>query len=320
MHHIVFVDDTPYNLELAAAYLEVTASSDINVNCFDQAESAISACRHTTPDLIFLDLEMPGKDGFETINELRTFCHAPIVAMTGHSEASIKSELIAYTFNDYLGKPFTDLALFNIVSKHIPGLKKQPVEEAAHACDSIGGALNIADMARRLRNNQKLIIRILDSFQNNNTHTFTAFAKALDSQDWVAAKRICHTLKGGGANIGAEALSDLAGQLEKTCSLRQLPSKSELTRLEQSINNAITQCRTYISTTQDAKPTSQTLGECYKTLHDELEKDLAAAQDLLFELEKKHPEDSVLRQCIIAFNEFRTDDVKSILENAISSN
>lgn len=319
MHHIVFVDDTPYNLELAAAYLEVTANSDISVNCFNQADPAIKACKKTAPDLIFLDLEMPGKDGFETISELRTFCHSPVVAMTGHSEASIKAELIAYKFNDYLGKPFTDDALLNIVSKHIPGLIKPPTENTTLGRENIEQTLNITDMARRLRNNQKLIVRILDSFQSNNTHTFTAFAKALDTQDWVSAKRICHTLKGGGANIGAEALSAFAGQLEKTCGQRLSPSKSDLDHLERLINNAIAQCRAFIASSQDANNADQSLPMAYKTLQDMIQNDLAAAQDALFDLEKKYPEDTTLRQCMIAFNEFRTDEVKAILANALKS-
>lgn len=317
MHHIVFVDDTPYNLELAQAYLEVTTRNDLRINCFTQADPAIKACQQIPPDLIFLDLEMPGKDGFETINELRRFCHAPVVAMTGHDEAGIKAELLTHTFNDYLGKPFTDTDLFEVVSKHIPDIQKKAKAPHYLSTATEHSDLNIADMSRRLRNNQKLIVRILDSFQSNNTHTFAAFVKSLECQDWVASKRICHTLKGGGANIGADALSAYAAKLEKLCNLRQQPSKADLDHLDTLIENAIEQCRRYINTENNKTPPASDFRSELNTIYKEIDNDLAGAQDKLFELEKQFPEDSTLRECVVAFNEFRTNDVKKILERVL---
>lgn len=247
MHHIVFVDDTPYNLELAQAYLEAIDHAQLHVAYYDRADSAITACKSQHPDLIFLDLEMPQQSGFDAIQSFRRFCHAPIVAMTGHSEASIKDALISHQFNDYLGKPFDEDELIEMVRKYLSNLHITQAGKSINASlEAHTISLNIDDMSRRLRQNHKLIVRILDSFQSNNTHTFSALNNALETQDWITAKRICHTLKGGGANIGADALSSLASKLEITCNQRERPTTSQLDALNQLIDQAISDCRQYI--------------------------------------------------------------------------
>lgn len=247
MHHIVFVDDTSYNLELAQAYLEVIDHANLHVAYYDHADRAIAACKSKAPDLVFLDLEMPKQNGFDAIQSLRRFCHAPVVAMTGHSEASIKDALISHQFNDYLGKPFDEDALIEMVRKYLSDVsitQAAPSDSTPQEAHTV--SLNIDDMSRRLRQNYRLIIRILDSFQSNNTHTFSALNHALETQDWISAKRICHTLKGGGANIGADALSSLASELEITCIQHEQPTASQLNALNQLINQTITDCRQYI--------------------------------------------------------------------------
>lgn len=75
--------------------------------CYDGA-SALKAARRRPPDIIFLDLIMPGMDGFEVARQLRldsAFAHTLIVAVTGLSSEEDRSRSREAGIDHYLVKP-----------------------------------------------------------------------------------------------------------------------------------------------------------------------------------------------------------------------
>ena len=77
-------------------------------------------------DLILMDLEIPGMDGFETTSIIRKELklNAPIIAMTAHSLNQEKSKCIQYGMNDFLSKPFKLEVLSNKVQTALNGKKR----------------------------------------------------------------------------------------------------------------------------------------------------------------------------------------------------
>ncbi len=69
------------------------------------------------PDMVFLDIQMPGQDGFELIHELRQFKHSPaIVFTTAHDEYAIKA--IRHEAFDYLLKPIAPAQLRKVIERY----------------------------------------------------------------------------------------------------------------------------------------------------------------------------------------------------------
>ncbi len=103
MTTILVVDDEPNIVELLRLYLEqagfaVVAAAD--------GPSAIEAHRAAGPDLVILDVMLPGIDGFEVCRAIRRVADTPIVMLTARSEdvdAIVALELGA---DDYVTKPF----------------------------------------------------------------------------------------------------------------------------------------------------------------------------------------------------------------------
>src|SRR5207249_7222174 len=74
------------------------------LNALRQAQGAL-------PDLLLLDISLPGMDGKSLLREIRADArlkHLPAVALTAHAMKSDKENLIAAGFNAYLSKPITD--------------------------------------------------------------------------------------------------------------------------------------------------------------------------------------------------------------------
>lgn len=103
---ILIVDDTPANLAIAVNYLE---EFKFNVLVAQDGEEGIERARLMYPDLILLDVMMPGIDGFETCRRLKANSSTrdiPVIFMTALSDLGDKVKAFEAGGVDYVTKPF----------------------------------------------------------------------------------------------------------------------------------------------------------------------------------------------------------------------
>lgn len=109
---ILVVDDLPVNLrlleaKLTAEYFEVITAAD--------GPSALEMAASHAPDLILLDIMMPGIDGFEVAKRLKADAntqHIPIVMVTALTDSADRVRGLEAGADDFLSKPVNDVALF----------------------------------------------------------------------------------------------------------------------------------------------------------------------------------------------------------------
>jgi two-component system cell cycle response regulator len=109
---ILVVDDVPANVKLLEAkltneYYDVITAKD--------GFEAIEQAKKHKPDLILLDVMMPGMDGFETcrkMKEIYEISHIPVVMVTALSEPADRVRGLDAGADDFLTKPINDIALF----------------------------------------------------------------------------------------------------------------------------------------------------------------------------------------------------------------
>jgi DNA-binding response OmpR family regulator len=98
------VDDEPSLVRVVAGYLQhegfaVTTAAD--------GEQALAAARRDPPDVVVLDLMMPGIDGIEVCRQLRTFTDAYVIMLTARSEEVDTLIALSVGADDYMTKPFS---------------------------------------------------------------------------------------------------------------------------------------------------------------------------------------------------------------------
>jgi len=124
---ILVVDDVATNRMIAGAKLTASYFDVIEAECGEQAiELAVSE----QPDLILLDVLMPGIDGFETCRRLKATHatqHIPVVMLTALDGQADRLRGLDAGADDFLSKPYQDMALFTRVSSLIR--MKQMVDE-----------------------------------------------------------------------------------------------------------------------------------------------------------------------------------------------
>jgi DNA-binding response OmpR family regulator len=105
---ILVVDDEPKIVRLARDYLE---KNGFRVVTAADGPSALAMARREKPDLIVLDLLLPGMDGREVCRILRAESEVPIIMLTALSEESDQIVGLEIGADDYIVKPFSPRAL-----------------------------------------------------------------------------------------------------------------------------------------------------------------------------------------------------------------
>lgn len=101
---ILVVDDEPPLVELVRGYL---AREGFEILTAVDGPSAVELVRGETPDLVVLDLMLPGFDGLEVCRQIRTFSDAYVLMLTARGEEIDKIVGLTVGADDYLVKPFS---------------------------------------------------------------------------------------------------------------------------------------------------------------------------------------------------------------------
>ena len=133
MKTILVVDDEPGIVRIVRDYLE---QGGFTVLAASDGEAALRAARTIKPDLVVLDLGLPGLDGLDVTRALRRDGPVPIIMLTARSEESDKLVGLELGADDYLTKPFSPkelVARVRAVLRRVEGLEGRP--EVIRAAD-----------------------------------------------------------------------------------------------------------------------------------------------------------------------------------------
>ena len=100
---IMVVDDDPNIRELVRLYLE---KEGFEVTCAERGDEAVKMFRATPPNLMLLDVMLPGMDGWQVCREVRKISNIPIIMLTAKGETFDKVLGLELGADDYIVKPF----------------------------------------------------------------------------------------------------------------------------------------------------------------------------------------------------------------------
>lgn len=101
---VLVIEDEPPIRQLVATYLEAEGFS---VTGAADGETGLELSRELSPDVIVLDLMLPGIDGIEVCRRIRTFSDAYVIMLTAKTEEIDRLIGLSVGADDYLGKPFS---------------------------------------------------------------------------------------------------------------------------------------------------------------------------------------------------------------------
>lgn len=122
---ILVIDDEPAILNLVSAYLRAEGYTQHNA---EDGISGLKAFRAFKPDLVILDIMLPGMDGIEVLNHIRRESDAYVIMLTARSEEVDKLVGLSVGADDYLTKPFSPRELMARIKAALRRLQKSPAE------------------------------------------------------------------------------------------------------------------------------------------------------------------------------------------------
>jgi two-component system cell cycle response regulator len=125
MARILLVEDVPANRVLMAKLLK--AAGHQVLQAVDGA-SGLALAQTSRPDLILMDLSLPGIDGWETLRRLRgdrATSDTPVVCVTAHAMVGDRERAVAAGFDGYMSKPIETMSFARTVETYLRPMPDQ---------------------------------------------------------------------------------------------------------------------------------------------------------------------------------------------------
>ena len=110
MGKILIVEDNPDNMKLFRALLTLKGHV---VTALQSGDGLLDTIAQSGPDLVLMDIQLPGKDGYALLREIRASDHRAlrVIALTAHAMTGDREKAQEAGFDDYITKPI-DIATF----------------------------------------------------------------------------------------------------------------------------------------------------------------------------------------------------------------
>ena len=116
---ILVIEDDALNMKLLKSILQLKSFVVLEA---DNAEVGIQLARNRKPDLILMDIQLPGMDGLEATKHIlddSDLKHIPILAVSSFAMQSDKDKAFAAGIKEYIVKPIDKKILFNTIRKYL---------------------------------------------------------------------------------------------------------------------------------------------------------------------------------------------------------
>ncbi|MCA1326540.1 response regulator [Herbaspirillum sp. alder98] len=164
---ILIVEDEPKMAELLQKYLAAAGYQSRHV---DHGDDALPAVRQKRPDLILLDIMLPGRSGWEICRELREFSDVPVLMLTARVEEEDRLRGLELGADDYICKtPFSPreiVARVKAMLRRNSRGQQQPTSASELAALDVDDARHQASIAGETLNLTPLEFRLLKTFSS----------------------------------------------------------------------------------------------------------------------------------------------------------
>jgi len=213
---VLIVDDIRANLVVANGLL---LPYKMEIDLCENAMEAIEAVKNNDYDLVLMDHMMPVMNGVEATIAIREMGKTmPIVALTANTAHGARELFSKSGFNDFMAKPIDLKRLDMIIEQWIPKEKQQRVVKTEEVVAKSAGltieGIDVAKGISRTGGSESIYIQVIDAYYENGKKLVTEIEDAKASGDIELFTIHVHALKSASASIGAQALSDMAAELE----------------------------------------------------------------------------------------------------------
>jgi signal transduction histidine kinase/CheY-like chemotaxis protein len=211
---VLLVDDNETNLMLATMILE---GMGVTVTPASSGEEAVQIATASDLDLVFMDISMPGIDGFEATRQIRATLDAqslPVVALTAYASSAERAKSEACGMNGYLTKPIERKKLITTLAAWVP--RREGDETKPRGQAALEGESYQVDQAALdnllLQIGRENLASVIAKFYDEAGRRWSALESAPNDADLA---REAHTLASTCRSFGLPAVADKLNCIER---------------------------------------------------------------------------------------------------------
>lgn len=180
--------------------------------------TAIDMIEENEYDIVLMDIEMPGMNGYETVEHIRTKLTAakkniPVLAMTAHANTEEKEKCKKAGMNDYISKPFDSLELKEkLLSLHRTANTAKNYPALKEANERFTNLLFLRELSE---NNDTFFRDFIQLFLQNAPVSISDLETCLKKEDWEGVRQAAHKIKPSLSYLGMKNLHELAATIEE---------------------------------------------------------------------------------------------------------
>ena len=229
---ILFVDDYQIILDIACSFLE----DDYTVITCINGEDAVKKVAENDFSIIFMDLNIPGINGFEATKQIRLMPkgeNIPVIGLSGYNSEEERSKCFNAGMNDILKKPFNGNSISLILDKWLKGnigdeneteLEKKSNTSSDEIPATNRTPINYGKAILEFENDEQLLQSLINKFYCVVKKQLSDFKIAVKEKNIKVIKDNAHSVRGGAANLCVENLSIIAEKIELKCTTNDIES------------------------------------------------------------------------------------------------
>lgn len=217
---VLVAEDNNVNQLLIRKVLEKVGC---NVQIASGGTEALDAMAANHYDIVLMDIQMPGMDGYETTRKIRNelpkpLSEIPVIAMTAHAFGSDVTRCLAAGMNDHISKPFKAPDLYAAMIKYLSPKKDGKLVRLAPPATTRRIDLSLFE---ELGRNDSEFIDELAGVYNKQTPVFISNLKShVKTKNYEAIKALCHQIKSSYGILKVpeldKALQELSAELQES--------------------------------------------------------------------------------------------------------
>jgi CheY-like chemotaxis protein/HPt (histidine-containing phosphotransfer) domain-containing protein len=205
---VLLVEDNKMNQLVAGEFLRNWGiTTDIVSNGYD----ALEKLKQNTYDLVLMDLQMPGLDGFDTARHIRDLSQLPqkdipIIAITASLISDVRNQVLRAGMDDVITKPFNPQELQQKLLQYLslrPLAEPLPEKEISKQFQTI----NLAYLESASIYNVQFMEEMIRVFLRQTPEFISRTREVCTSQDWKDLGAVLHKMKATTATVGIDSLT-----------------------------------------------------------------------------------------------------------------
>jgi len=232
--NIMVVDDNDISLRLAEIILH---KNNVNVITARSGEQAIDYAKSHQFDIIFMDLHMPGIDGYETAERIRkSDKNTVIIALTANAMTQDSEKINRSGMNDIIIKPASDHVMQTIINQWIYHKKPEnPAEEETKL--PVNTVFSLESAKEFTGNNEALALELFSMLRAELDEYITDIKQFFKENRLDELKKVIHKLHGASRCCGTLDLKNISGEIETLINHGvELDLDSKINKLLEAIN------------------------------------------------------------------------------------